>query len=115
MKYDDEERARHAAEADAETIALLQRELEDHQKSDDEAGFTTLAVPFAFAATFALAAMVGPVFAVLAFPVTFTLAITLVPPDNAWHRAQMRERQRARRCRATMVRSRATAFAMATK
>ena len=110
MKYDDEERARHAAEADAETIALLQRELEDHQKSDDEAGFTTLAVPFAFAATFALAAMVGPVFAVLAFPATFALAIAIVPPDNAWHYTQMRRARRARQARSTMARSASTAL-----
>ena len=64
MKYDDEERARRAEEADADTIAILQRELEDHQegeRDDDRAAFTTLAVPFAGAATFALATMVGPV------------------------------------------------------
>ena len=62
-----------------------------------------MAVPLFFAMTFALAAVVGLVFAVLAAPVTFAVAVWIVPPDPRWGPRAARRARRERGDSVTMV------------
>ena len=67
---------------------------DDHQLDD---GFTTIAVPLAMVMTFAVAAVTGFVFATLASPIVFAVAVWIVPPDPAWlPRGPRRERREHR-------------------